>query len=206
MIDVIIPTIPGREDSLLRTESSLTAHTTQDIDLNFIVVQNSETCGWGWRRGLRMSQAPYVLLATDDQEYVNTDWTSVCMETVDEGLLPCPRVFLADGRIESNGGDMKEFCHVHSRPRRDLQPCDYTTIPFMSREQADAIGMIDVHYSSDVWVSYRGRQLGYETLLRHGFDVVHHVEAHGRGAGMAQPERDAIDEQTMREELAKCAV
>ena len=65
--------------------------------------------------------------------------------------------------------------------------------------------MLDVHYASDVWVSYRGRQLGYETVLRHGFDVRHWHEQPGRGAGMSQNERDAMDVATMQRELEKVA-
>jgi hypothetical protein len=65
--------------------------------------------------------------------------------------------------------------------------------------------MLPIQYSCDVWVSYRGRQLGYETRLVHGYDLVHHQEQVGRGAGMAQHERDAMDTATMREELAKAA-
>ena len=62
--------------------------------------------------------------------------------------------------------------------------------------------MIPTQYCCDVWVSYRGRQLGYETVLRHGFDLIHHQEQVGRGAGMSQNDRDALDMETMLEELA----
>ena len=61
--------------------------------------------------------------------------------------------------------------------------------------------MLDIQYCCDVWVSYRGRQLGYDTVLRHGYDLVHHQEQVGRGAGMSQNERDAIDTAVMRERL-----
>jgi hypothetical protein len=69
---------------------------------------------------------------------------------------------------------------------------------------AEMIGMLPIHYSSDVWVSYRGRQLGWESVLRHGYDVRHWRHAALRGAGMSVPDRDEADETVLREELAKC--
>ena len=198
-VDAIIPTIPGREESLARLLRSLPA------DVGTIIIRDSETCGAGWTEGIERSDADYLLLACDDQEFLGPDWLDRCIETVDAGLIPCPRVWLPDGTIESQGGDMNAFAHVDPRPKRDWTPVDYTTVPFLRRGMAGQIGMLaDCHYCTDVWVSYRGRQLGYETVLRHGFDVRHHREPVGRGAGMAQTERDGMDEATMREELARC--
>ena len=186
-IDVVIPTVAGREASLRRLLASLPEAVTP------IVVDESKTCGWGWKQGMQASRADYILLACDDQEFLGGRWMEVCTQTADAGKLACPRVWMGDGTIESQGGDMDAFRHVIHRPQRDMTPVDYTTIPFMSAEQAEAIGMLDVHYASDVWVSYRGRQLGYETVLRHGYDVRHWHEQPGRGAGMSQNERDAMD-------------
>lgn len=200
MVDVIVPTIPGREESL---ERCLTSFGKRTDDLNTIVMRESKTCGEGWLKGLELSEAPYVLLVADDIECASDSWFEVCREVADEGLLPCPRVWTPDGSVESQGGDMNAMGHIIARYQKDRTPVDFTTVPFMSREQADAIGMIETQYGCDTWVSYRGRQLGYETVLTHGYDLVHHQHPVGRGAGMSQPERDAMDTQTMREELAK---
>lgn len=199
-IDLIVPTIDGREASLTRCVDSFQAHTA---DLNVIVVPESKTCGWGWRQGLVASQAPYVALVADDLQCISDEWAGVCVETADRGLLPCPRVWQPDGGIESQGGDMYALGHVLARHRKDRAACDFTTVPFMSRGQAERIGMIDTQYACDVWVSYRGRQLGLETVLRHGYDLVHYQEQAGRGAGMGQGERDALDTGVMRAELDK---
>ena len=201
-IDAIIPTIPGREDSLERLLSSLRAVTANP--LTEIIVKDSETCGWGWRKGLESTRADYVLLACDDQEFIGDAWDEAATAAVDQGFLPCPRVWMPNGGIASQGGDMRSFAHIIQRPQKDWTPVDYTTIPFMSREQAERIGMLPVHYCSDVWVSYRGRQLGYETCLRHGYDVVHYEHPVGRGAGMSVSQRDGMDEATMRKELIRC--
>jgi hypothetical protein len=142
------------------------------------------------------------MLSADDIECVSSNWAEVCIETVDAGDLPCPRVWQPDGGIESQGGDMYSSTgHLIRRHQRDLTSVDFTTVPFMSEEQAAQIGMIPTQYCCDVWVSYRGRRLGYETVLRHGYDLMHYQEQVGRGAGMAQHERDAMDTKTMQEAL-----
>lgn len=172
-------------------------------DLNIIIVPESKTCGWGWRQGIAAARAPYIALTSDDLECVSNRWADVCAEVVDEGLLPCPRVYRPDGLIESQGGDMTAVAHLHAHHRKDRAPTDFTTVPFMSAKQAEMIGMVDLQYACDVWVSYRGRQLGYETVLAHGYDLVHHYEMAGRGAGYSQNERNEMDTATMYEELAK---
>ncbi len=201
MIECIIPTVSGREASLERLLDSLQRTMVEPYDT--IIVRDSITCGWGWKTGLERSHGPYVALLCDDQEILQPGWDSICIETVERDLLPCPRVYFPDGAPESRGGDMNSMHHISITHKKDGAPVDYTTIPFCSREQIEAIGMIPTQYSSDVWVSYRGRQLGIETVLRHGWEVRHwHEQAH-RGAGMSQNERDAVDEKTMREELAR---
>lgn len=204
VIDLIIPTIQGREDSLARCRESFEQNTYESNGhrLNVIVVPDSKTCGWGWQQGLMASDAPYVALVADDIECRSGYWAEVCIDTVDMDFIPCPRVFTPDGRIESQGGDMHAFGHILQRPRRNESLCDFTTVPFLSRQQADEIGMIGTQYACDVWASYRGRQLGYDTILRHGYDLIHHQHPVGRGAGMSQNERDALDTQTMFTELA----
>ncbi len=201
MISVIIPTIEGREASLERLLASFDPVADQ---LEIEVVKGSPSCGAGWLEGVQRTSGEYVLYACDDQEFLSEDWPEVCIEAVEVKSLPCPRVWTPAGEIESQGGDMEALHHTIRRPRKDWTKVDYTTIPFLSREWAERIGMLPVHYASDVWVSYRGRQLGIETVLRHGFDVRHHSEQVGRGAGMSQAERDAMDVKTMREELARC--
>jgi hypothetical protein len=171
--------------------------------LNVIVIPDSITCGWGWKRGLEKSKAPYVALVADDIECASETWAQECSEAADEGLLPCPRVWTPDGSVESQGGDMNAYGHILARHRKHRAPTDFTTVPFMSREQAERIDMIETQYACDVWVSYRGRQLGYETVLVHGYDLIHHQHQVGRGAGMDQNSRDQLDTETMNRELAR---
>ena len=56
-----------------------------------------------------------------------------CIEAADEDLLACPRVYTPQGAIESQGGDMDAVGHLLNRHRKDGAPCDFTTVPFISR-------------------------------------------------------------------------
>lgn len=201
MIDIIVPTIPGREESLKRCVASYEKLAHGEVTT--IIVENSKTCGWGWKKGLSHSTAPYVLLACDDQECVGDGWDNIAIESAKAKRIACPRVWLTNSWAESFGGDMKAFAHVNTKPLKDWSPVDYSTIPFLSRKAIDEIGMLEVHYGSDVWVSYRGRQLGYESVLRHGFEILHHQELVGRGAGMDQGDRDEMDCAVVFKELGK---
>jgi hypothetical protein len=62
-------------------------------------------------------------------------------------------------------------------------PIEGTTIPFLTREMWNAIGMIPVHYCSDLWVSAIGRQYGWETVVRTGMRFTHHTAQPGRDYG-----------------------
>jgi hypothetical protein len=173
VIDVIIPSVAGREDSLERCIDSYKANTAPDV-LSFIVIKDEETVGIAWGRGMELSSADYVHLSCDDLEIRSPDWAGACCESVDEGFLPCPIVYRPNGSIESCGGDVRVGAHLISDEQPDKTPCDFTVVPFLSREQADAIGMIDAHYKSDVYVSHKGRELGYGTHVRIPYAFTHH--------------------------------
>lgn len=195
-VDVVIPTIEGREALLERAVASYERFG------RVIVIRNQPTCGAAWMKGLARSHADYVHLTSDDIECRGDFEPAIA--AVDEGHLPCPRIWTETGALESAGGDMDELHHIIRRHQRDRSPVDYTTVPFMGRHQVHRIGLIPTHYACDVWVSYRGRQLGYETVLVHGYELEHHHAEVGRGAGMTQADRDRVDcaEMYRRLELA----
>lgn len=172
-IDIIVPTVQGREESLERCLASFPA-------LNHIVIKGKPTCGEAWIEGIRRSSADYLLLCADDIEAQDDGWIEPCVEAVDDGYLPAPIVYRPDGSVESAGGDMNAPACLIADIQPDWTPVDFTPMPFWSREQARKIRMIPSHYMTDVWVSHRGRQLGYETVLRHGYRLVHHHEMVGR--------------------------
>lgn len=197
-VDLIVPTIKGREESLERCLESF-----KPAYVNPIIIHDAETCGAGWLKGLELSRASYVALVADDIELASDTWPIECIEVADSGFLPCPRVYTPERTIESQGGDMNALGHLIRRHQADRAPVDFTTVPFCTRKQIDKIGCIATQYGCDTYISYRGRQLGYETVLVHGYDLIHHQEQVGRGAGMNQNDRDAMDTRTMAEELAK---
>lgn len=176
-IDVIIPTVTGREDSLARCMAS---YQQTEPDANLIVVWDRPTVGIAWKTGLEQSVSPYVHLTCDDLEVSEPDWAEKCCAVVDDGKLPAPIVWKPTGELESCGGDLGGGDDLIREMREDGSPVDFTTVPFLSREQADRIGMIDSHYLADTFVSHRGRQLGIETVIVHGYEFVHHWEMEKR--------------------------
>lgn len=170
-VDLIVPTVTGREESLTRCLDSFEG-------VNPIVVLDEPTCGAGWIKGLESSTAPYIVLCCDDIE--NAGELEPGIEAIDRGLIPAPIIHRPDGSLESAGGDMGAPACLLSTVQDDWTPIDFTPLPFLGREQIERIGLIPSHYMSDVWVSHRGREVGYETVLCHGFELVHHHEMVGR--------------------------
>lgn len=173
MIDLIVPTVPGREESLARCLASFP-------DTNHIVVTGQPTCGLGWLEGIARSTADYLMLCCDDIEADGDGWREACVEAADAGKLPAPVIHRPDGGLESAGGDMGSPGCLITDIRDDWAPIDFTPMPFGSRAQIEAIGMIAAHYMTDVYWSHRGKQLGYDTVLRHDFRLIHHHAMPGR--------------------------
>jgi hypothetical protein len=138
--------------------------------------------------GLEQAQCDYVHLTNDDIEVTNSNWAKACIEATDKGNLPCPIVRKPDGSIESCGGTGKNGLLTDIQP--DGTEVEWTVLPFMNKEQANAIGMIPAHHATDVWVSRRGKELGWPTVLVHGYEVIHHYSNIGRIDSPAQRKKD----------------
>ncbi len=179
MVDVIIPTVSGREDLLERCIESYKRHTHPD-SLNLIVVRDERTVGKAWLAGIEQSTAPYIHLSGDDLEVTSPTWAGACVEAVDAGRLPCPVIHRPDGSLESCGGDMSAYGCLIAEMQQNGTEVDFSPLPFGSREQVEAIGMLDIHYCSDVWFSYRGRQLGWPSVVVRGYEMLHHHSNIGR--------------------------
>jgi GT2 family glycosyltransferase len=173
MVDLIVPTIEGREESLERCLASFP-------DLNHIVVKGQPSCGLGWIEGIKRSGADYLLLCCDDIEADPDCDLTACIEAVDDGYLPAPVIHRPDGGLESAGGDMNAAGCLLRDVQPDWTPVDFTPLPFVSRAQIKKIRMIEAHYMTDVYLSHKGRRLGYETVLRHDFRLIHHHHMTGR--------------------------
>ena len=207
-IGVVVPTIPGREESLDRCLKSYGE--TKGVELCFQVYPDSPCSGTGWKEGTvklaeKYGQPDYLHLTNDDCEAVHPEWWRPAVEACASGHIPAPIVYNSDGSLQSAGGDMNAGGHLLSTVQPDWTEVGFTTIPFLSWSQWNAIGMLDVHYGSDVWVSHRGRQLSIPTVLRHGFEITHHMHQVGRGAGMSQFARDQQDTAIVAERLSELA-
>jgi hypothetical protein len=190
-VDLIVPTIPGREESLQRCLDSFPG-------TNHVVITGQPTCGLGWIEGIKRSGSPYLLLCCDDIEAGGDVelLLDTCRETVDAGYFPAPVISRPDGSLESAGGDMTASGCLLSSVQKDWTPVDFTPLPFVSRAQIKKVRMIPAHYMTDVYLSHRGRQLGIETVLRTEYRLIHHHEMTGRRS----PSRE--DDQLYREGLA----
>lgn len=194
---IVIPTIPGREESLARAVASY--ERTSGIDWVVRIFRDSPSSGQGWLSGVaehvRLHGPPdYLHLSNDDCEALSPDWWRDPVEACDAGSLPAPIVRNSDGSLQSAGGEMGGGVgNLITTLQDDWAEVDFTPIPFMSWEQWEQIGMQPVHYSSDVWVSHRGRQLGIPTVLRHGYEIAHHMESVGRLDSSVEDQRIVAD-------------
>ncbi len=187
LISVVVPTITGREESLHRC---LTAYAATTHDYEVIVVANERACGIAWQKGAAVAQGRYLHLTADDLE-PHSGWWLPLAEACESGRIGCPIVYEPDGSVQSVGGMGWEPC---PRWKRDWQPVDWTTVPFVTRKQWESIApMIPLHYCTDIWVSARARQAGIPTVVRAHSGFTHHNEPVGRGAGMDVHERNRHD-------------
>lgn len=193
-LGIVIPTIPGREASLARCLASY-REMTEGIEIVFSVVENSPSSGGGWLQGAEAldERVDWLHLTNDDIECANDQWWMAAAEVTDTNQLPAPIVFNSDGSVQSAGGRLGAPGDLLKEIGPDGTRVGFTTVPFMSWSQWEQIGMLEVHYSSDVYVSERGRQLGIETILCHGYELVHHMEQIGRRDGAATDKQTVLD-------------
>jgi len=193
---IIIPTIPGREKSLERAVGSY--EKTAEIPYGIQVVRDSRSSGEGWIQGVAEwvewhGKPDYIHLTNDDCEVTDPLWWKAPVEVCGEGFIPAPIVRNPDGSLQSAGGDLGSSSgDLLTEMREDGAEVGFTTIPFLSWSQWEQIGMMPVHYASDVWVSHKGRQLGIPTILCHGYKVIHHTEQIGRNQGRSGHDRQVV--------------
>lgn len=172
-LDLIVPTVPGREELLERCLASFP-------EARHIVIRGEQTCGAGWLAGLAQVTGDYVMLCADDIEAHPDLDLDAALAVIDQGRIPAPIVYRPDGSLESAGGDMSAPGCLIDHVQAEGTPVSFTPLPLVSREQAEAIGMIPAHYMTDVYLSHRGAQLGWPTVLCHGYRLIHHHAQVGR--------------------------
>lgn len=177
-VAVIIPTIAGREFDLTRC---VNAYKETAPDAHRIIVRDRPSCGQAWIDGAEMAfrgggKFDYIHFTADDLE-PHQGWLETAAETVEKGYIPTPLVYHPDGALESAG--LRNF-GCYAGPFEDWQVMEGTTVPFLTRRMWERIGMIPVHYTSDLWVSYQGRLEGWETVVRTGMVFTHYNAPEGR--------------------------
>jgi hypothetical protein len=176
---IIVPTIEGRETDLQRC---LAAYSQTAPEATVYVERGHSSCGEAWLAGTRRAERDgfdYLHLTADDLE-PHPGWLEAAIESVDRGEIPAPLVYHPDGSLESAG--LAGFgCYLGDHHEGAL--IEGTTVPFLTREMWDVIGMIRVHYCTDLWVSAIGRRHGWETVIRTGMRFTHYTAMPGRNYG-----------------------
>jgi len=175
-VAIVIPTINGRSEHLARC---LQAYAQTAPSAAIYVEHGHGSCGEAWIAGAdKATQAgfEYLHFSADDLE-PHQGWLDVAIDTVDDGYIPAPLVFNPDGSLDSAG--LENFGQYRG-PYADWQYVEGTTVPFLTRKMWERIGMIPVHYCTDLWVSVIGRRRGWETVIRTAMRFTHHAAAPGR--------------------------
>lgn len=176
-VAIVIPTIPGREADL---ERCMDAYARTAPDARLIVVHGRPSCGQAWLDGAELAGSfDYLHLTADDLEPFD-GWLEVAQETVDAGSIPAPLVFGPNDELDSAG--LQGFGQYRG-PYYDWMPIEATTVPFLTRAMWEKIGMVPIHYCSDIFVSIHGRRFGWETVVRTGMQFKHYEASAGRNYG-----------------------
>lgn len=181
LISIPLPTIAGREQWY---ERAVAAYVRTTPNVQVITIRDAPTCGEAWRRGLAMARGDYIHFGADDVE-MHPGWWEAAVAVIDAGYLPAPRVVNSDGSLQTCGDE---------REMEDGEIPAFTRGPFVSREQWERLRpMIPLHYFTDTWVTFRGRQIGIETVVCRGYEYTHHSAAEGRMDCRMRPDRQAFE-------------
>lgn len=183
IISIVIPTIDGREDYFKKCVESYEKNTINKFEI--VVIRNKPTVGIAWNEGADKSNGYYIHLTNDDIE-AKYAWDVPAIEAAEANKLPHPSVYTFDGRLDDRyGGAPGDWSEV-----------DMSTIHFMKKETWEKVGpSLDVHYYTDDWLSWKGWQLGFPTVVRKDYAFIHHYAQVGRGAGMHENDRMNHDRQ-----------
>lgn len=165
-VAVVIPTVTGREDSLLDTVRAL-----DHPSVDFIVQKDSGGCGHGWVKGLAVAMNDpdwqYVMLHTDDM-IAHPGAIDAAIRCCKEGWWPMPTVEETDGTLRDD---------VNNPVR------GFSIIPFMDRELAERIApqIPMIHYYVDIAIAdlvrNDNRKRGFLSKgwqLSEGYRFTHH--------------------------------
>lgn len=169
LISVVVPTVTGREHWL---EKAYTSISTTTPNYEWLVYDNLPTCGTAWNLGIEKAQGEYILLFADDLE-AHDGWWEAGIESLSQGIIPCPRILNPDGSLQS--------CGTYDREAPDGEPSVVARVPFLTRYMAQSMHPIfSNQYMGDHWITWRGKQLGWPTLVNRSMLFTHSFAMEGR--------------------------
>ena len=164
MIQVICPTIAGREENYERCVRAYEQRTVDQV--NFITIYGEPTCGLAWQKGVELAGPGYIHFTADDLEPLD-GWDVDARQAADDGFLPAPVIYVRNsGQVEILGVTPDGF---------------FSRIPFCTSAQWEKIGpMIPIHYYTDNWFSWMGNKAGFLTMEIPSYRFNHHWAMAGR--------------------------
>ena len=164
LVSIIVPTIDGRQDELVRTVSAFERRSPAFIE--WIVETGHDNCGAAWHAGARRATSDHLLMAADDLEPSSPAWLPAAIEAVELGHVPVGWVREAAGQFGR----------------------DFPRVPFCRRE--DWIDVPECHYYSDNAFGELQAREGRVACIAPGYDFIHRRSMVGRDE---TPERLARD-------------
>lgn len=195
VIDVVIPTVKGREAMVERAVELY--HQNSQAEVHVKVIHDHPTVGSAWVEGVEWfnrryarDEAPYLAgsryvrflhLSGDDLE-PQPRWDEFAIEVADQSMQPCPLQLHADGTPFQWGRSTTEVA--------SWAPVTATTLPFVSWNLWDMIAEWDshgiftstlrqLHYYSDDWISHVAQRFGWKDVYHGGYAFVHHLATIG---------------------------
>lgn len=169
MISVVVPTITGREHWL---EKALASIRRTVVGFEWLVYENRDTCGVAWNEGIKDARGDYILLFADDLE-AHDGWVQAAVQSLNQGVIPCPRILNPDGTLQS--------CGTFPEEAPDDTPSVVARVPFLTRDLALAMWpVMENQYMGDHWITWKGWSLGWPTRVVRDMLFTHHFAQEGR--------------------------
>jgi glycosyltransferase involved in cell wall biosynthesis len=169
LVTVVVPTIDGREHWLEKARASVDATVPK---YEWLEYRNLPTCGVGWNYGITAAKGDYILLFADDLE-AHPGCLEAAISAVKSGVIPCARILNPDGSLQS--------CGTFAEEADDGTPSVVARIPFLTRNMAEAMfPLMENHYMGDHWITWKGKQFGWPTLVVRDMVFTHHFAQEGR--------------------------
>lgn len=169
LITVVCPTVKGREHWLAIARNSI-EDTTPDYE--WLEYRDLPTCGAGWNLGIEQAKGDHILLFADDL-VAHPLWWQAGIFALERGIIPCARILNSDGTLQSCGSLPEEA--------DEGTPSVVARIPFLTRKMAQAMfPLFENHYMGDHWITWKGQQLGWPTLVVRDMLFTHHFAQEGR--------------------------